>query len=569
LTVGPAAVPQTTFPGGNESAFVIHWTETPDGADADTEPDGASQDWATYLGGSNDDDASAIELDEYGNAFVGGSTESLGISQIGAGEVAFPTLNPAGGCVNVLHSDPSNSQYDGFVTKLDEDGGLLCSGFFGGEGNDNVADGGLDNNGGGPGVPNFYLTGRTLSDNFDLGALAAGCGQSTRAGAADAFLARFNDECCLMCATYHGGDALDFGQDCDVLETSAATGGTTILVCGFTQSTNMPVSPGDNQGNSLATAAELSGSHTVTAGPQNDFFIVCFRPDCCRLWSAYWGGSADDAAHVISAAVIGGHDRIVVGGVTNSPDGGGSSYPTQDTPGGSNYFQSAVDTQPDGALLKFEFRPDEKLAIDLASFGVSAVANRVTLNWRTASEDHNAGFEIRRTELLTPYDKANSKPIANYLTNKELIGLGSSPVGKEYRFIDNDPALTAGRTYVYQLIDIANDGTRTPHPSVAVRLEAGGNETPTHEFRVDQVSPNPATDAASLSFSLRDADEVTIEIYSMDGKLLMTPVKNRSFTAGAHVEQIQVGTLPPGVYTAVVSTSDFTRVRTRQFVVVR
>jgi hypothetical protein len=332
----------------------------------------------------------------------------------------------------------------------------------------------------------------------------------------------------------------------------------------------MPVSPGDNQGNSLATASELSGSHTVTGTPQNDFFVVCFRPDCCRLWSAYWGGSANDEAYGISAVVYNSNDRIVVAGLTNSPAGGGASYPTQDTPGGSNYYQSAVSTRPDGALLKFEFRPDEKLAIDLASFGVSAVGTRVTLNWRTASEDHNAGFEIRRTELVTPYDKgATSKPIANYLTNKELIGLGSSPVGKDYRFIDTDPALTPGRTYVYQLVDIANDGTRTPHPNVAVRLEAGGNEVPAYDFRVDQVSPNPATDAASLSFSLREADEVTIEIYSVDGKLLMTPVNNQSYDEGSHVEQLQVGTLPPGVYTAVVSTSNFTRVRTRQFVVVR
>jgi hypothetical protein len=297
-------------------------------------------------------------------------------------------------------------------------------------------------------------------------------------------------------------------------------------------------------------------------------FIACFSESCCRLWSTYWGGDEDDIAFGISAVRDGSVDKIVVGGQTYSPGAGLMSYPSNNA-AGSNYFQPdmAYSLEPDGALLKFQFAPDEKLSIDLASFGASASGRRVTLKWRTASEDHNAGFEIRRAEVKNG-GGLEFKAIANHLTNSELIGLGSSPVGKDYRFIDNDPSLTPGRTYVYHLVDIATDGVRTAHSNVALRLDAATVE-PIHEFRVDPVQPNPASESVQMKFSLREADAVTVEIYSTDGKRVATAIDNRSFAAGEHVEAISVATLAPGVYTAVVSTGNFSSVRTRQFVVVR
>jgi hypothetical protein len=566
---------QTTYPGGAKSGTLFRWIETKNGAGV---PTGATENWSTYIGGEAADEVYAVEQDADKDVFVGGSTESLGPSQSGS----FPAAGGAG--VITTHTVASGSQFDGFSGKFDSTGARLCLGFFGGTGNDNVFDGGFDNNN-----LSFWLTGRTISDDFSgTSSLPFACGQSSRASsdAADAFLARFSNTCVLECATYHGGTLEDSGEDLDVVENSMARQGqTTVLVCGITQSMNMPISPTDNQQGSQATPLTGGATHKdggcVTPRINNDWWIACFSEVCCRLWSTYYGGDEDDQALGISAEVVNGKDRVVVCGVTTSDaatdcDNNGSDetasdqWPAVFSAGAFNQGTMTPTGIPDGAILKFEFRVDEKLPIDLASFGASVNGQRVTLDWRTASEDHNAGFEIHRAELLDPHDQVVFKPIASYLKNSELTGLGNSPIGKPYRFIDDgsDGSLKPGRIYLYHLVDIATDGSRTTHPSILVRLNAGA-VTPVYDFRVDPVTPNPVTDAFTLSFSLREADMVTVDIYGADGKKVGTPILNESFGAGDNGRVITVSNLAPGVYTAVVSTGDFSRVRTRQFVVVR
>jgi hypothetical protein len=230
----------------------------------------------------------------------------------------------------------------------------------------------------------------------------------------------------------------------------------------------------------------------------------------------------------------------------------------------------SVTNAPDATLLAIRFLADEKLPIELSSFGASVNTNTVQLNWLTASEDHNAGFELQRAEMSSPYDQPEFKAIASYLNDGDLIGLGTSPSGKAYGYLDNDPTLQGGKYYVYRLVDVSTDGVRTDHQSIAVLLDATASPSePSASFRVDVVKPNPANDHINLSFNLVEPKAVTIEIYSTDGKRVSVPVEARSFAPGAYVQSLSVKDLVPGVYTAVFSTDSYGQVRTRQFVVVR
>jgi hypothetical protein len=230
----------------------------------------------------------------------------------------------------------------------------------------------------------------------------------------------------------------------------------------------------------------------------------------------------------------------------------------------------SVTNAPDATLLAIRFLADEKLPIELSSFGASVNTNTVQLNWLTASEDHNAGFELQRAELSSPYDQPEFKAIASYLSDGDLIGLGTSPSGKAYGYLDNDPTLRGGKYYVYRLVDVSTDGVRTDHQSIAVLLDAANTPVePSTSFSVNAVAPNPANDRVLLNFNLMEPKTVTVEIYSTDGKKVITPIDARSFTAGAHIESVSVKDLIPGVYTAVISTDNYGQVRTRQFVVVR
>ncbi|MCS7211806.1 MAG: hypothetical protein NZ844_09295, partial [Chloroherpetonaceae bacterium] len=69
---------------------------------------------------------------------------------------------------------------------------------------------------------------------------------------------------------------------------------------------------------------------------------------------------------------------------------------------------------------------DNPLPVSLSAFVAKPLGRKVELSWRTESELNNAGFVLLR----------NGEPIADYRERSELRGLGTAPVGKEYKFID-------------------------------------------------------------------------------------------------------------------------------------
>jgi hypothetical protein len=85
-----------------------------------------------YIGGSRDDEATAVAVDLYGAVYVGGSTDSLpGSFPVGHG----PDLTQNGG-------------FDGYVAKIRPDGtGFVFAGYLGGDAGDGIEDLALGPNG--------------------------------------------------------------------------------------------------------------------------------------------------------------------------------------------------------------------------------------------------------------------------------------------------------------------------------------------------------------------------------------------------------------------------------------
>ena len=103
-------------------------------------------------------------------------------------------------------------------------------------------------------------------------------------------------------------------------------------------------------------------------------------------------------------------------------------------------------------------------AVDLISFTATGQGPSVVVEWETAQEINNLGFNLYRSpELGGTYSKLNLHLIP---------GLLSSVIGQQYAYVDKD--VTRSVLYYYMLEDVDLSGTRTMHGPVCVDWDGDG-----------------------------------------------------------------------------------------------
>ena len=117
--------------------------------------------------------------------------------------------------------------------------------------------------------------------------------------------------------------------------------------------------------------------------------------------------------------------------------------------------------------------PGGQLPIELLSFEAKVEDQTVILDWATAVELNNAGFEVERS-----LDAFTFAPIG------WVEGAGNAPQGKNYRFADSD--LIGGKTYYYRLRQVDTDGVFTYSNTVEANLTSG------ESLLISSCFPNPA-----------------------------------------------------------------------------
>jgi hypothetical protein len=238
--------------------------------------------YSTYLGGSGSDFGQGIALDNAGNAYVTGYTDSTN----------FPTMNP-------LQPTFGGGNSDAFVTKFNPNGSaLIYSTYLGGSGSDFGQGIALDNAG------DAYVTGATNSTDFPV---TTGAFQTTNGGGYNAFVAKINPSgSALVYSTYLGGNGGDeYGDGGTGI---AVDGAGNACITGYTGSKDFPTTP--------------SAFQTVCGGgPPGgcyDAFVAKFDPTGSALvYSTYLGGSNVD--HGTGIAVDGAGNAYVTG-YTSSTD---------------------------------------------------------------------------------------------------------------------------------------------------------------------------------------------------------------------------------------------------------
>jgi len=169
---------------------------------------------------------------------------------------------------------------------------------------------------------------------------------------------------------------------------------------------------------------------------------------------------------------------------------------------------------------------DDIIPVELMSFTFQVNENDVTLNWQTATETNNQGFEVQR--------KTNGE----FLTIGFLNGYGTTTESHSYTFVDEN--LAPGQ-YTYRLKQVDYDGTATYFNELMTEVE------PPVEFSLAQNYPNPFNPSTKISFGLAVDSKVTLTVYNLLGETVATLV-NSNMAAGNHDVVFDAANVNSGVY---------------------
>ncbi|NUN10640.1 MAG: T9SS type A sorting domain-containing protein [Ignavibacteriaceae bacterium] len=192
---------------------------------------------------------------------------------------------------------------------------------------------------------------------------------------------------------------------------------------------------------------------------------------------------------------------------------------------------------------------DNPLPVELVSFTAMVKAASVSLNWETATEVNNYGFEIQRSENR---EQGTGNKEQGAMEKWDIVGFvagsGNSNSPKEYTFADKN--LKPGK-YLYRLKQVDTDGSF----SYSAAVEVDFNSIP-KEFSVSQNYPNPFNPSTTIDYSIPSASDVKIEVYDVIGNKV-AELFNEKKEAGYYSVPFNASALPSGVYVYRIEAGEY------------
>lgn len=225
----------------------------------------------------------------------------------------------------------------------------------------------------------------------------------------------------------------------------------------------------------------------------------------------------------------------------NYNDGSNTIYRVMNTYNNQPFFFTST-KQP----VSVEFDPNNNIVIknatlsvtspfpvELTSFTAQVKDNFVVLNWNTATEMNNKGFEIYRAKF-----NAEGLP-GSYEKIGFVNGNGTTTTPNSYSFTAYNSEY--GK-YAYKLKQIDFSGKF--EYSGAIYVTSG--TTPT-AFSLKQNYPNPFNPQTLIQFELPKDSYIKLSVYNSLGQLVKVLAEG-SFEAGKHIAKFDGNDLASGMY---------------------
>jgi len=197
---------------------------------------------------------------------------------------------------------------------------------------------------------------------------------------------------------------------------------------------------------------------------------------------------------------------------------------------GSGWYTTTPATQwnlDPGTDLSLQINGDDNVPVEFTSFVANVNEGNVTLNWVTATETNNQGFEVQRSF------SGNDFQTVGYVQ-----GHGTTTESQSYTFVDRSVSVGS---YTYRLKQIDFDGSY----GYSNTIEADVNAP--KEFALDQNYPNPFNPSTKISFRLAEDSQVSLKLFNILGQEVITLVDG-AYAAGGHELSFDASLFNSGVY---------------------
>ena len=190
-----------------------------------------------------------------------------------------------------------------------------------------------------------------------------------------------------------------------------------------------------------------------------------------------------------------------------------------------------------GTILKLD---GVVLPVELTSFTAVSQNQQVTLNWSTATEINNNGFEVQRSI-------ANSE----FITVGFVRGNGTTTNQSEYTYVDKN--ISAGN-YSYRLKQIDFNGIF--EYSDAIEVEVLNLDS----YVLNQNYPNPFNPSTKIEYILKERTNVKVTIMNTLGEEIAV-LANEIQEQGFHELEFSAVNLPSGIYFYSLQAGNFTETK--------
>ncbi len=174
---------------------------------------------------------------------------------------------------------------------------------------------------------------------------------------------------------------------------------------------------------------------------------------------------------------------------------------------------------------------NSEVPVELTSFTAGSNGDVVTLNWSTATETNNRGFEIQKNQ---------KSKLKNQKWEKIgfVAGNGTTSKPEIYSFVDKD--VTSG-TYSYRLKQIDFDGACRYSNTVEVNINIPS------QFSLSQNYPNPFNPTTTINYSIQKDGNVSLKVYNTLGQQVAELI-NGNMKAGQHQVTFDASKFVSGIY---------------------